>query len=171
MSHTLELNVERLVLTGTDPTEGIGNTLANIITGNDGANKLSGLAGNDTLQGGLGQDTLTGGVGSDRLTGGDDADIFHFDALAEKGDTFTDFVSGLDHIEIVAAGFTGAVAGDVHFAQALTPHAADGNATFLFDTDASRLYWDDDGTGAHLAQLLATLTGVHSLAAADLVIV
>jgi Ca2+-binding RTX toxin-like protein len=158
VSHTLELNVERLTLTGTDAIDGIGNTLANLIIGNDGANKLLGLTGNDTLQGGLGKDTLTGGAGSDILTGGDDADIFHFDAFVERGDTIKDFLSGTDHIEIVAAGFLGAVAGVVNLSSKATPSASNGEGWLLFDTDVSRLYWDDDGTGAHVAQLLATLT-------------
>jgi Ca2+-binding RTX toxin-like protein len=172
VSHTLGLNVEKLILTGADPIDGIGNTRANTLTGNDAANKLIGLAGNDTLQGGKGGDTLTGGVGSDILTGGEDADIFHFDALAEKSDTITDFLSGTDHIEIVAAGFTGAVVGAVNLASNATPAPTTAAGWFLFDTDNGRLSWDDDGTGAHAAQLLATLTSLpHVLTGADLLVV
>ena len=65
ISHTLALNVENLLLTGTVGNSGTGNGLANLITGNSGANLLSGLDGNDTLDGGTGADTLAGGVGDD----------------------------------------------------------------------------------------------------------
>jgi hypothetical protein len=41
----------------------------------------------------------------------------------------------------------------------------------LFDTDNGRLSWDDDGSGVHTAQLLATLSQVHSLTAGDILIV
>lgn len=61
-------NVENLILVGSDNTNGIGNSLNNIITGNAGNNILNGSAGNDTLTGGGGIDTLRGGVGDDVYT-------------------------------------------------------------------------------------------------------
>jgi Ca2+-binding RTX toxin-like protein len=54
---TLGAETERLVLTGTGSLTGIGNDLANIITGNAAANILNGGIGADTMQGGLGNDT------------------------------------------------------------------------------------------------------------------
>ncbi|HEY5722917.1 MAG TPA: calcium-binding protein [Allosphingosinicella sp.] len=54
---TLGAEVERLVLTGTLEINGIGNDLANIITGNASANRLDGGIGADSMQGGLGNDT------------------------------------------------------------------------------------------------------------------
>jgi Ca2+-binding RTX toxin-like protein len=53
---------------------GVGNELANVLTGNDGNNLLQGLGGNDTLSGGLGNDSLFGGLGIDNLLGGDNDD-------------------------------------------------------------------------------------------------
>src|SRR5438477_8142068 len=70
VSHTLEDNVEKLVLTGSSATDGTGNDGSNIISGNAGANVLSGAGGNDTLSGGGGDDTLEGGAGNDSLSGG-----------------------------------------------------------------------------------------------------
>ena len=70
VSHSLSANVENLTLTGTAPTDGTGNDLANSITGNSAANRISAGAGNDTLDGGQGDDFLTGGDGGDRLIGG-----------------------------------------------------------------------------------------------------
>ena len=74
VSYTLTPNVENLTLTGANPINGVGNTLANVITGNTGANVLDGGDGDDTLQGGNGNDTLTGGNGNDWLEGGSGAD-------------------------------------------------------------------------------------------------
>ncbi len=62
--------LENLTLTGLAPLRGIGNRLANRLTGNAGHNDLSGEAGDDTLAGGEGNDTLTGGQGNDRFDGG-----------------------------------------------------------------------------------------------------
>lgn len=56
LSWTLSDNVEQLVLTGTG-YQGIGNALANTITGNSGTNALDGKAGADTMRGGDGNDT------------------------------------------------------------------------------------------------------------------
>jgi Ca2+-binding RTX toxin-like protein len=71
---TLSAATERLVLTGTGSLTGIGNGLANIITGNSAANILNGGIGADTMQGGLGNDTFivddVGDVATD--TGGVD---------------------------------------------------------------------------------------------------
>ena len=65
-SYTLPPNVEKMLLnSGTGIIEGIGNELANSITGNASVNRLSGMAGNDTLTGAGGDDTLHGGEGVD----------------------------------------------------------------------------------------------------------
>ncbi|HEV2565580.1 MAG TPA: hypothetical protein VGU19_10895, partial [Microvirga sp.] len=57
VSYALGANVEHLVLTGSGDLRGIGNDLANTITGNAGHNVLDGGAGADALAGGLGNDT------------------------------------------------------------------------------------------------------------------
>ncbi|MBE7189984.1 glycosyl hydrolase family 28-related protein, partial [Jatrophihabitans endophyticus] len=65
ITYTLGDNVENLTLLGSDPKNGYGNALDNVLIGNDGANVLKGMDGNDTLDGGLGADTMTGGSGDD----------------------------------------------------------------------------------------------------------
>ncbi|MCE4558170.1 calcium-binding protein [Pelomonas sp. P8] len=62
---SLAANVENLTLTGSSNLNGIGNALANVMTGNSGANNLNGGDGNDTLDGGAGNDTMVGGAGND----------------------------------------------------------------------------------------------------------
>lgn len=66
---TLGANFENLTLIGVSAT-GVGNSLANVMTGNAEDNSLEGLAGNDTLSGAGGDDTLTGGSGNDTMIGG-----------------------------------------------------------------------------------------------------
>ncbi|MDZ8082174.1 MAG: putative Ig domain-containing protein [Nostoc sp. DcaGUA01] len=88
----LGANLENLTLTGTQPINGTGNTLKNVLTGNtaanllkgeDGNDKLIGGDGNDTLLGDAGNDTLDGGTGADSLNGGVGNDIYTVDNLSD----------------------------------------------------------------------------------------
>jgi Ca2+-binding RTX toxin-like protein len=93
--------VEHLTLLGSANYTGVGNLLANLITGNTGNNTLFGGDGNDTLNaglgndnlqgqagtdvldGGVGNDSLNGGTGNDTLTGGDGNDTLEGSAGAD----------------------------------------------------------------------------------------
>lgn len=103
VSHTLEVNVENLVLTGTEMINGTGNDLNNVITGNAASNTLSGLGGNDVLRGGQladvllggdGNDFLDGGAGGDQLTGGTGNDVYVIDDLNDAATELAD--EGID---------------------------------------------------------------------------
>jgi Ca2+-binding RTX toxin-like protein len=74
VTHTL-VNAENLILRGTTAINGIGNAVANIITGNNAANTLVGNGGNDTLMGNDGNDVLWGGTGADSIEGGNGTDL------------------------------------------------------------------------------------------------
>jgi Ca2+-binding RTX toxin-like protein len=50
---------------GSGDMNGVGNALANVITGSVGKNLLKGMEGDDTLLGGRGADSLYGGTGKD----------------------------------------------------------------------------------------------------------
>ena len=73
-SFTLGDNFENLTLLGGGNHRGVGNDLANTITGNPGDNVLGGRLGDDTVSGGDGDDLLYGGGGSDSLVGDDGQD-------------------------------------------------------------------------------------------------
>ena len=88
---TLAANFENLLLDDAANLSGIGNTVANLMTGNAGNNLLSGLEGNDILIGNAGNDTLNGGTGSDDMTGGVGNDYYYVDA---SGDEIFELVDG-----------------------------------------------------------------------------
>ncbi|WP_210202114.1 family 16 glycosylhydrolase [Methylobacterium sp. V23] len=73
-SYTLGGNLEALTYTGSIAFRGVGNGLANVITGGAGSDTILGGAGNDTILGGAGNDSLNGGTGDDVLMGGSGAD-------------------------------------------------------------------------------------------------
>ncbi|MFK7751721.1 MAG: M10 family metallopeptidase [Sedimentitalea sp.] len=80
------------------------------LSGDAGNDKLLASSGNDTLLGGAGEDSLDGSSGLDRLDGGagidvlkggSSADVFVFSAVADLGDTISDFsLRGGDKIEM-----------------------------------------------------------------------
>jgi Ca2+-binding RTX toxin-like protein len=65
VSYTVGAEIEHLVLGGSADLSGVGDAMANRITGNTGHNRLTGGGGNDTLDGGAGNDTMDGGTGDD----------------------------------------------------------------------------------------------------------
>lgn len=77
VTHTLQTEVENLVLTGAAPIQGYGNNSDNMLTGNISNNALFGSWGNDVLEGGKGNDVLVGGPDQDiyKFNRGDGFDI------------------------------------------------------------------------------------------------
>lgn len=123
--------------------------------GEEGNDDLRGGNGLDLIVGGVGNDTIRGAKGTDTLTGGEGADVFIFHTDLDgtiNVDTITDFVSGVDRIELSAAifGNAGAIGTNVGLSQYITYNAATGV-----------LSYDQDGTGAGAAKAFAIL-GIDS---------
>ncbi len=167
-------HIETLVLISADLSvaqDGLGNALANTIIGNGTVNTLSGGGGGDFLVAGGGNDTLIGGTGLDVLQGNSGADRFLWNALVEVGDVIQDFVSGEDKLVFDASAFIQfgpALVEGVNFVSNTAPIAATANATFLWDSDDTVLYFDADGTGTGGPVLVADLQAFSSVTVADI---
>ena len=125
-------------------------------------------AGNDSLSGGAGNDKLTGGIGADR---------FDFNGLAELGlissttDTIAHFkTSEGDKSYLLDLDANDALAGLQKFNFVGTASTFTGDATgqLRFDAATHILYGSTDVDTA--AEFVIVLTGVSSLASADLVL-
>jgi len=62
---TLGTAFERLILTGSNASNGTGSSIGNILIGNSAANRLDGAGGADTLQGGAGDDVYVVDIDTD----------------------------------------------------------------------------------------------------------
>ena len=113
-----------------------------------------GNAGNNSLIGGVGNDTIYGGAGNDTMTGGASADNFVFNSTPNQSsnlDLITDFVSGLDHLQLSKSFFkaftTTTVLSSVQFYENTTNIVAANSASdyliYMFTTGG--LYYDADG--------------------------
>jgi len=116
----------------------------------DGGGILTGNGLANVLEGGAGKDVLIGGIGADTLSGGAGRDTFVYHSVAEGGDTITDFVSGIDTIDVSAIA------------------AAHPGAAFHFAAGEGGLVLYADIGGASYA--LATLSGLSIASTADLVL-
>ncbi|QZD90472.1 M10 family metallopeptidase C-terminal domain-containing protein [Qipengyuania aurantiaca] len=130
--------------------------------GGSGNDVLFGGDGNDILDGGRGNDRLKGGAGDDLLTGGAGADSFIMDK--EVGvDTITDFISGVDLIELWRPAFTEVRFGTLwKSAFALGTEAADAGDRIIYDEATGNIWYDADGTGVVEKVLFAKVAvGTH----------
>jgi Ca2+-binding RTX toxin-like protein len=148
-NYYLYQEIENLTLaSGAGNIFGVGNGLANTITGNEGDNLLLGGAGNDTvssgtgadrlfgeggddtLHGDAGNDQLVGGAGNDTLAGGDGNDSLY-------GEDGNDILVGNAGTDILIAG-AGADVLDGRFGGAGEQDLMDGGAgDDLYHVDAA----------------------------------
>ncbi len=107
-SHYLHANVENLLLTSVAANGfGVGNELANSITGNDGANLLIGGAGDDVVRGANGADSIFGEGGDDQLYGDYGIDYLAGGSGNDRldGDLEPDALYGEDGDDILIGGW------------------------------------------------------------------
>ncbi|CAN7218657.1 M10 family metallopeptidase C-terminal domain-containing protein [Caulobacter sp. LjRoot300] len=117
----------------------VGNVAiaANVIIenaiGGSAADQLLGNAADNRLMGGAGDDLLYGALGTDQLTGGAGADTFVYRAITESAaaapDMITDFISGIDKIDLSALSVTGYTIGHADGVTMLQVMAAGGVLT------------------------------------------
>lgn len=136
------------------------------IFGEDGNDDLRGGNGLDLLVGGAGNDTIRGAKGTDTLTGGEGSDLFVFATDLDANiniDTLTDFVSGVDRIELSASIFTAfgnQIGSTVGIGQNLS-----------YNQSTGVLSYDADGAGFFAPVAFAIIgTASHPLIGNDFVI-
>ncbi|MES3022354.1 MAG: calcium-binding protein [Pseudomonadota bacterium] len=165
-----------LALAGAQATGGSGaDTLAGIenLNGTAYDDSLTGDAGSNVLMGGGGNDVLTGGLGADFLGGGAGADIFSFLSIADSGlvgaerDTISDFVKGLDKIDLSGIDANADTAGNDAFTSLIAADAAFTTAGQMRIVDGV-LYGNTDGDAD--AEFAIVLTGVTTLTLGDFVL-
>jgi Ca2+-binding RTX toxin-like protein len=141
----------------------VGSGRTDRLIGNNAKNTLTGFGGNDILKGMGGNDKLNGGAGGDTLTGGSGNDMFVFNTTPGSGnvDHIADFrnmsgnndVIGLSHKVFSEIGHSGYLNPKYFYAGAA---AHDVNDRIIYGKNG-KLYYDDDGTGAHHPILFAVL--------------
>lgn len=144
----------------------IGTTKADVFVGNGG---------NDTLTGGTGADKFVfGNVHEQVVTGAATEEQSYVDtAFSLTGvDTITDFLHGTDKIELHLDQYTNLAGFNASMLRVnATGNAVDANDYLLFNTTSKMLSYDEDGSGAGAAINIATLTGVTTFTAGDVVVV
>ncbi len=152
----------------------IGSEGPDLYVGGAGNDILNGAGGDDYIEGGGGNDTLTGGGSSDNLVGGLGSDTFDFNATSEStlslADVITDFVSGIDKIDLSTIDADTGLGGDQAFLFA-------GNNA---NTVANSVTWSEslgntilhiDNTGNATADMQIILTGAGlGLTATDFIL-
>ena len=123
----------------------VGDGIANSFDGGTGDDVLKGLGGNDTLRGGGGADEVTGGIGKDTFVLERDDAFLDWETYWPH-DTVTDFNKAEDKLAVLNSEF--GVNADTFkiFNQATNVTDAVG-PTFIFENDARRLWFDEDGRG------------------------
>lgn len=159
-----------VVMGGTGNDRLHGGDGRDILQGEAGIDKLYGNNDNDQLFGGAETDDLNGGRGSDTLTGGSGADLFIFDAVAVKDganvDTITDFVRGVDRIDLSQIDAMFGVTGN----QAFTFRVGGGIGTVSSHVENGRTIIEAHVDGDRVADVTIALTGEMILTAADFIL-
>jgi Ca2+-binding RTX toxin-like protein len=143
---------------------------------NDSACTLIGGAGNDTLIGGASNDRLVAGSGIDTMTGGGGANTFVFktgDISSASGqhDRITDFVSGIDHIDLsgIDAISSTSAHDSFHFIGTSAFDGSAGELDYSYNSSLGVTVLRGDTTGGGVADFAIDLSGNVTITAADLI--
>ncbi|GGD90307.1 hypothetical protein GCM10011390_06360 [Aureimonas endophytica] len=158
-----------------------GKGTNDVLTGTNEQDTITGLGGKDVLNGLAGDDILNGGTGADTMTGGAGRDTFVFTSTLDSGitastrDVITDFVHGVDRIDVSAIDANIYTKGDQAFTflatagQAITGPA---QLNYHYETVKGVEYTVIAGnTGlVTLPEFQIALQGHHVLTASDFVL-
>lgn len=110
-SYVLGENLENLTYSGSAAFHGVGNGLANKLTGGTGNDWLDGGMGDDLIRGGGGSDTIVGGEGNDLMYAGTGAITFGFESAGFGQDRIFNFdvnAAAGDRLDVSDLGLTAA---------------------------------------------------------------
>lgn len=159
-----------LMFKGIGATDSVGASLDNVRL----YATVSVAVGQDALNGGDGADLIDGGGGADLLTGGLGADLFRFDhgdtGLGAGADRITDFLSGVDRIDLSSIDADSGLAGDQAFTfiGASAFGGVAGQLRYSHDGSDTWLEGDTDGDGS--ADFQIVVGGSVSPSVADFIL-
>lgn len=181
----LQLNDVIVTSAGTHYTAMLGTatfsdvtTTTSTIVGSANADTIHGLDGvTETIDAGAGNDTVYVSTGADQITLGAGSDTLVFSKLVTGADAprIADYSVADDSIQLSKAAF--AALGPVGALSAAEFEAAAGglataaSTRIVYDTATGDLSYDADGSGAGTAVVIAHLTGIPTLTAAEFTIV
>ncbi len=133
-------------------------------TGNAGNNSIFGSAGNNVIDGGAGKDLLSGGVGGDdhfvlhnELNGADVVNGFQERYQLEDGQWSGDFLRFSD----AEFNYIGDIVYGTNFFDDLGSGYSAGNSPcFVLNNNTLKLYFDADGSGSGLGELVASFNSL-----------
>jgi Ca2+-binding RTX toxin-like protein len=166
-----------LAITSAQATGGAGSdTLSGFenLTGSAYNDTLTGTSGANTIIGGAGDDTITGKGGADILTGGQGADSFVFTALADSApsakDLITDFVDGLDKIDLSAIDANTSTSGNQAFSYGGQNSNVVAHGVTWYESNGNTIV-QADVNGNSAADFVVVLSGVNlNLHATDFIL-
>ncbi|MCZ0962850.1 calcium-binding protein [Paracoccus benzoatiresistens] len=168
-------NIEDITGSGHDDYL-LGNATANTLRGGGQDDVLNGRGGNDVLEGGAGADNMTGGLGQDHFVLEQDDGFLSHDPYWPH-DVITDFQKGVDKLAVLESEFD-VDSFNFRLLNQMSHVAATNGPTFVFETDAHRLWFDEDGRGQDTdgdglidtnidAVLIGTLNSINGLTKND----
>ena len=162
------------ISTSTVIENAIGGNGNDTLIANDFGCTLSGGAGNDTLVGGAGNDRLIGGSGADRMTGGGGTDNFVFvagDSTSSQPDLITDFISGVDTIDLSAFDAIAATSAvdQFYFMGTAAFNGTAGVLDYFYNSSLGITVLQGDTNGDNIADFVLDLTGNIALSLANLI--